>query len=90
MDERILPLRAKAKHLTPVLQIGKNGLQQGNIDLVARELEQRQLIKVKILPSALPAEAKKADRRALAAALAQATRSLLVEQVGNVIVLYKA
>lgn len=90
MDERIKALRAKAKHLSPVLQIGKNGVQAGTVDLISRELDARQLIKVKMLPSALPENASKSDRRAIAQKIAEATHALVVEQVGNIIVLYRA
>ena len=59
MEKREKNLRSEAKLLTPVLQIGKNGLTQGSIDLIDRELTQRQLIKIKMLKHALPEDATK-------------------------------
>jgi RNA-binding protein len=89
MDKRTKELRAAAKALDPILQIGKNGLTQGSIDLIDRELEQRHLIKIK-LKGALPQGASKSDRDALAQEIARATESQIVEQVGHILVLYRA
>lgn len=89
MDDQVKQLRSKAKLLTPILQIGKNGLTQGSIDLIDRELEQRQLIKIKLNKGALPEDASKADRKALAAEIAERTGGRIIEQVGSVIVLYR-
>lgn len=90
MDEEIKQLRAKAKHLEPIVQIGKNKLSPGTIELVERELMQRQLIKIKFLKAALPEDATKKDRQELAASIATVTKSAIVEQVGNILVLYKS
>jgi RNA-binding protein len=82
-------LRSKAKMLSPILQIGKNGLTQGSIDLIDRELEQKGLIKIKMLKGSLPEDASKADRKGLAQQMADATHSQIIEQVGNIVVLYR-
>jgi RNA-binding protein len=82
-------LRSKAKMLSPILQIGKNGLTQGSIDLIDRELEQKGLIKIKMLKGSLPEDASKADRKDLAQQMADATHSQIIEQVGNIVVLYR-
>jgi RNA-binding protein len=84
-----LALRSQAKGLSAVLQVGKNGITDGTIDLIDRELEQKRLIKIKLLSSALPEGASKSDRVRMAEDLASRTNSTLVEQVGHVIVLYK-
>jgi RNA-binding protein len=89
MDTQGKALRAKAKLLTPIMQIGKNGLTQGSVDLIDRELEQKHLIKIKLLKGALPEDASKADRRALANEMAKKSKAVLVEQVGSVVVLYR-
>jgi RNA-binding protein len=83
-------LRARAKALTPILQIGKQGVTQGSIDLIDRELTQKKLIKIKMLRGALPEDASKADRRGLAQELASRTRAEVIEQVGNIVVLYRS
>ncbi len=90
MEKNAQALRSQAKILTPVLQIGKNGLTQGSIDLIDRELDTKHLIKVKLLSAALPDDANKSDRRALASEMASRTRSRVIEQVGNIVVLYRA
>jgi RNA-binding protein len=83
-------LRSMAKGLSPILQIGKNGLTQGSIDLIERELEQKELIKIKLLKGALSEEATKADRKAFAQEIAEKTDAKVVEQVGNILVLYRS
>lgn len=90
MDKHLKELRASAKVLDPVLQIGKNGLTDGSIDLIDRELEAKQLIKIKLHKSALSLETARSDRAAIAQEIAARTRSQIVEQVGNVIVLYRS
>jgi RNA-binding protein len=91
MDTKaIKELRARAKHLRPVLQVGKNGITQGTLNLVEHELGHKQLIKIKLLKGALPADAKKADRERLAAEIATKSKAMLIEHVGNVVVLYRS
>ena len=89
MDHRTKELRAKAKHLVPVCNVGKNGLTPGAIAQIDAELRGKRLIKVKLLKGALGEEAKKKDRVALATQIATATRAQLIEQVGSVVVLWR-
>lgn len=89
MEKHEKQLRRDAKLLGPILQIGKNGLTQGSIDLIDRELEQKQLVKIRVLKAALPEGAEKADRKKFAAEIAKKTHSQLVEQIGNILVLYR-
>jgi len=83
-------LRSQGKLLSPILQIGKNGLSDGSIALIDRELEQKGLIKIKFHKTALPDDASKNDRKGLAQAIAAKTQSQVIEQIGNVVVLYRA
>ena len=78
-------LRTRGKGLKPVLQIGKNGLSEGTIELLSRELKQNELIKVKFLDAAREQTSKKE----LAKQVCTATGATLIEQIGNVIVIYK-
>lgn len=78
-------LKAKSKQLKPILSIGKNGLGQGTLDLIDRELEQKELIKIKFLKTAI----EDMDKKSFANKIAELTKSELVDQVGNVIVLYR-
>ena len=89
MDTKEKVLRTRAKGLSPSVQIGKNGLTQGSIDQIDHELELRKLIKVKMFAGALPEGASKSDRRALANVMATKTRSQVIEQVGNIVVLHR-
>jgi RNA-binding protein len=89
MDERTKQLRARAKPLVPIVNVGKKGLTPGVIELIDRELRDKHLIKIKMLKGALPEDVKKADRKGLAAQVAQATRSSVIEQVGSVVVLWR-
>ncbi len=89
MDDRTRSLRAQAHALEPVMQVGKNGVTQGTLELLDRELRQRRLVKVKLLKGALGDDAGKAGRKGLAQQLADATRSKLIDQVGSMVVLYR-
>lgn len=89
MDAHIKQLRSKAKLLVPIVNVGKNGLTPGVIELIDRELRDKHLIKIKMLKGALPEDVKKKDRKGLAQAIADATRATLIEQVGSVVVLWR-
>lgn len=90
MDAHTKELRSKAKLLVPIVNVGKNGLTQGIIDLINRELTDKQLIKIKMLKGALPEDVKKADRKGLAASIASSVHATVVDQVGSVVVLWRA
>lgn len=88
MEKRIKELRSKGKALEPIMNIGKNGVTQGTIDLIDRELEQRQLIKIKLNKGAIE-EGGKAERKEIAQEICEKTGATLVELVGNTLVLYR-
>jgi RNA-binding protein len=96
MSEQLARLRAQAKAIEPVMNIGKNGITQGTIDLLDRELDQRHLVKIKLNKGATSGESENVDasskqlRRGIAQELATKTRSTVVEQVGGVIVLWRS
>jgi len=93
MDERTKKLRAEARLIQPAVQIGKNGVTDGTIVFISHELEQRHLVKVKLLSAALPlsteAHSAREQKRALAADIAARTKSKVIDQVGNVLVFYR-
>ena len=89
MDKEHKRLRAQGRALDPVLHIGKEGVTPGIIAQLDRELEARRLVKVRLRASALPEEPGKQDRKALARELADATRSEVIDVVGNVVVLHR-
>ena len=73
-------LKAKAHHLTPVAQLGGNGMTTAFIDSVEAALAARELIKVKVGSSS-----KKED----AAKLAEELKAELVTLIGFTVVLYR-
>lgn len=77
-------LIAQAHVLKPIMQIGKAGITQGVIDQLDHELEERSLVKVKLLKTSLLA-----DKKVLAQELATKTGSELVQVVGYVVVLFR-
>ncbi|MBC2699027.1 MAG: YhbY family RNA-binding protein [ANME-2 cluster archaeon] len=81
----IYKLKHDAAHLTPLLNIGKNGVTDSLIEELLRQLKQNKLVKVKILKSALG----DMDRKAIAEELAKRTGSQLIEIRGSSAVLYR-
>lgn len=65
--------------------VGKNGITPSLVEEVTRQLKDNKLIKVKLLKSAV----EETPREELAKALAEKTRSELVEVKGNTVVLFK-
>lgn len=78
-------LKAKAKALTPVINIGKNGLTDSVLGEIELLLKKRKLIKIKMLESYFSGK----DKWELAHEIAHKTNSTLIDAVGNVVVLYK-
>jgi RNA-binding protein len=76
-------LRSLAHHLDPVLMVGQSGVNGAVIEKTKLELENHELIKVRILDSA-PLSAKEAGAK-----LAQATRAELAQVIGRMAVLYR-
>jgi RNA-binding protein len=77
-------LRALAHHLDPVVHVGAAGLTDAVAEKVATELDNHELIKVKVgQNSALGA-------REMAPLLAERTGSEVAQVIGRMVVLYKA
>jgi RNA-binding protein len=85
MKMDIYNLKRDAAHLTPLLNIGKNGVTDSLIEELLRQLKQNKLVKVKILKSAL----EDMDRKAIAGELAKRTGSQLIDIRGSSAVLYR-
>ena len=77
-------LRAMAHHLNPVVMVGSGGLSQAVVDKVSVELENHELIKVKVGRDA-PTNVKDA-----ASDLNEHTSAFVVQTIGRIVVLYKA
>ncbi len=75
-------LRSLAHHLKPVVIVGKNGISAQFIGSVDLALKDHELIKVKF------GEFKEAKKE-ISAEIAQATKSALIEIIGNIAVFYR-
>lgn len=76
-------LRAQAHSLKPVVMIAENGLSEAVLKEIDRALNSHGLIKVKVF------EHDKADRAELLSQAAQALQAAPVQQIGNILVLYR-
>ena len=76
-------LKAQAHSLKPVVLVGEKGLTENVILEIDLALASHQLIKVKA--SRLPKE----EKQQIASEITQATKSELVQIIGNIIVLYR-
>lgn len=76
-------LRSLAQNLTPIFQIGKNGVNDNQIKQISDALEARELIKINLLDSTPD------DKHEIANELAEKTNSDVVQIIGKKITLYK-
>lgn len=82
-NTQIQQLKSDAHALKPVVQIGSNGLTE-NVKMEAEHaLLAHELIKVKV------AGMERDERQACAQDLSQALGAVLIQSIGNVIVLYR-
>ena len=77
-------LRGMANGLDTILQIGKDGIGDNVVTQVNEALEVRELIKCRVLDNNL-----ELDARSAAQALAEATRSEVVQVIGTRFVLFR-
>lgn len=76
-------LRKMAQTMSPIFQIGKNGLSENQIEQIQNALEARELIKITLL-NTIPEE-----KHSIAEDLANATGADIVHLIGNKLTLYK-
>ncbi|SFL79967.1 RNA-binding protein [Gracilibacillus orientalis] len=76
-------LRAKANHLSPIFQVGKDGVNDNMIKQISEALEKRELIKISVLQNCME------DKDDVAEAIAEGSEAFIVQIIGNTIVLYK-
>ena len=76
-------LRALGHALSPVVQVGKDGVTSGLVAHASEQLEVHELIKVRV------AESAPADRHATAADLAAGTKATLAQVLGRTFLLYR-
>lgn len=77
-------LRALAHDLRPIVQVGKDGLDEGLVAAVNQALDDHELVKVKV------GEAAGLDRHDAADDLAARTHSEIAQVLGNIVLLYRA
>ena len=75
-------LKSQAQLLEAIVRVGQAGVSPAVISSLDVALEQHELVKVRFADF-------KEERRTLAPQLAEATRSFLVQQVGNVAVFFR-
>ena len=76
-------LRGLANELSPIFQIGKNGVEENFLIQVKQALEARELIKIKVL------ENSGLESRETSDMICKAVKCEGVQAIGNKIVLYK-
>lgn len=83
--EKLYRLRAEANQLSPILNIGKNGVTDTLIEELNKQIKANRLVKVRVLKSAEEGK----DLKAIAEEIAAATRSTLIDVRGRTVVLYR-
>ncbi len=85
--ERLKRRKELAQQSRADVIIGKAGLSEGVISEIERQLEEKEIVKVKALKSALKVEG--LDRRELARKTAELVGAMLLEVRGRTFILYK-
>ncbi len=83
--ERLYQLKSEANQISPILNIGKNGVTDTLIEELNKQIKANRLVKVRVLKSAEEGK----DVKAIADEIADATRSTLIEVRGRTVVLYR-
>ena len=69
----------------PTIWIGKNGVSQESLKEIEKQLDKREMVKIKILKSALEGD----EAKQIALRIAEQTEASLVEVRGHTFMLYK-
>jgi RNA-binding protein len=83
--EKLYQLKSEANQISPVLNIGKNGVTDTLIEELNKQIKANRLVKVRVLKSAEEGK----DVKTIAEEIADATRSTLIEVRGRTVVLYR-
>lgn len=76
-------LRAESNSIKSIFQVGKSGVTENMVEQIREALEKRELIKVSILQNCMD------DKQTVAQEIANGTDAVVVQIIGNNIVLYK-
>ena len=82
---RLTQLKAGSRVIEPTIWIGKEGLSQKLIQHVQKQLNARELLKLKLQKSALT----NSETESIAERISKATESILVDVIGHTFTLYK-
>ncbi|MGE0793327.1 MAG: YhbY family RNA-binding protein [Candidatus Woesearchaeota archaeon] len=85
--DKLKSLKIEAKSLKSVINIGKNGLSDTTIEQIKLYIKANKLCKIKLSRNFL--DSQELSKKQLAQELAEKTNSELIDQVGNVVVLWK-
>ena len=83
--DKLYKLKAEANKLSPIINIGKNGVTDSVVEELKKHIKANRLVKVKVLKSA---ESEK-DLKDIAEELAERSHSTLIELRGRTVVLYR-
>lgn len=83
--EKLYQLKAQANQISPILNIGKNGITDSLIEELNKQIKANRLVKVRVLKSAEEGK----DIKTIAEEIAEATKSTLIEVKGRTVVLYR-
>ena len=75
-------LKAQAHHLNPIIQIGKEGVTEAQLETIRRDLDHHELIKIRF-------NEHKQQRRELSTLIAEKTGSEAIDLIGNTLILYQ-
>jgi len=78
-------IRRKMSAERPTIRVGKEGATRKVVDEVSRQLENREIVKVRILKTAL----KEKSAKYLASKISEQTDSTLIDLRGHTFILYK-
>ena len=76
-------LRSIAQNLQPIFQIGKNGVNDNQIEQLKNALEVREIIKITMLDTT------QADKHSIANEIAEKTGAEVVQIIGKKLTIYK-
>lgn len=80
--EQLRSLKARAQNIKPTIQIGREGLTEGQLDRISHELAHHELIKVKFNDY-------KDQKTELSHEIAAKTGATEIDLIGNTLVLYR-
>ncbi|AKB34760.1 RNA-binding protein YhbY [Methanosarcina siciliae C2J] len=83
--EKLYQLKSDASKISPILNIGKNGVTETLVEELNKQIKANRLVKVKVLKSAEEGQ----DLKTIAEELSKATRSTIIDVRGRTVVLYR-